>query len=259
MGTAARWLPVLLVISVIGWCYGVLHYDILHPMLVGTPPRLASLHVDREEALATSALFLTILALALCCLFLTISTDAGRVPAEWTVVYDAEGGDRMSRECERYEAMETKMDGTRRICRKSNPHVYKPDRAHFCRALGRCVLKMDHFCPWLNNCIGWRNQKYFLLLIGYMWTLTILTIRTMRPPFVEISHKVGGERSVDDFRLCFTFLCVCVLCCGLGSFCLFHGYLVLFNYTTIEFLEKRGCNPLPNHWNRYGAHLLLPI
>lgn len=25
---------------------------------------------------------------------------------------------------------------------------WKPDRAHHCRDAGRCILKMDHFCPW---------------------------------------------------------------------------------------------------------------
>ena len=25
---------------------------------------------------------------------------------------------------------------------------FKPDRAHHCREVGRCVRKMDHFCPW---------------------------------------------------------------------------------------------------------------
>jgi palmitoyltransferase len=25
---------------------------------------------------------------------------------------------------------------------------WKPDRTHHCRDIGRCVRKMDHFCPW---------------------------------------------------------------------------------------------------------------
>ena len=33
----------------------------------------------------------------------------------------------------------------------------------------------------------------------------------------------------------------------------FHAYLVCANYTTIEFLEKRGCSPPPDHVNRYDV------
>jgi palmitoyltransferase len=28
---------------------------------------------------------------------------------------------------------------------------FKTDRAHHCRELGRCVRKMDHFCPWYDT------------------------------------------------------------------------------------------------------------
>ena len=38
-------------------------------------------------------------------------------------------------------------DGRPRWC--STCLGYKPDRAHHCREVGRCVRKMDHFCPWL--------------------------------------------------------------------------------------------------------------
>ncbi len=50
-----------------------------------------------------------------------------------------------------------------RVCRKCN--VRKPDRAHHCSTCRRCILRMDHHCPWMNNCIGQFNQKQFLLFL----------------------------------------------------------------------------------------------
>lgn len=45
-----------------------------------------------------------------------------------------------------------------RRCRKCNDN-YKPSRAHHDSVTGRCVVKMDHFCPWVGNAVGIMNHK----------------------------------------------------------------------------------------------------
>ncbi|KAK8809705.1 hypothetical protein WA158_000648 [Blastocystis sp. Blastoise] len=58
----------------------------------------------------------------------------------------------------------------------------RPIRAYHCDLCGCCILKQDHHCYWVNNCIGARNQKYFLLfviyaIIGQLYSLIIGSIR----------------------------------------------------------------------------------
>jgi len=51
------------------------------------------------------------------------------------------------------------------VCKKCL--MPKPQRAHHCSVCDRCVLKMDHHCPWLNNCVGHANHKHFFLYMAF--------------------------------------------------------------------------------------------
>lgn len=42
--------------------------------------------------------------------------------------------------------------------------LWKPPRAHHCSFNQRCVLRMDHYCPFTGNCIGFRNHGHFILM-----------------------------------------------------------------------------------------------
>jgi len=66
----------------------------------------------------------------------------------------------------------------------------KPDRAHHCSVCRRCVCKMDHHCPWVNNCVGENNQKYFVLFTLYICLISCHAV------YMAIRHFVvcvGGR------------------------------------------------------------------
>ncbi|GAU95382.1 hypothetical protein RvY_07008-2 [Ramazzottius varieornatus] len=103
----------------------------------------------------------------------------------------------------------------------------KPERAHHCSICKRCVRKMDHHCPWVNNCVGENNQKYFVLFTLYIASLSLHAIILTIHQFVLCVDKEFAGCSAMNPPTSIILL----------IFLLFEG-LLFFLFTTIMFCTQ---------------------
>ena len=80
-------------------------------------------------------------------------------------------------------------DGRPRFC--STCLNFKPDRAHHCSEIDRCVRKMDHFCPWVGGIVSETSFKYFIQFCFYTALFCTHSLVFMAYFFAE-RHRQSG-------------------------------------------------------------------
>ncbi|CAH1100976.1 unnamed protein product [Psylliodes chrysocephalus] len=120
---------------------------------------------------------------------------------------------------------------------------YKAPRSHHCRKCGRCVLKMDHHCPWINNCVGWGNHAHFIFFLMFATLGCLQASIILGCSLYKSIHRVHyfykGE-AVINFGLYGMILCVLALgfavgvVIAVGMLLYFQLKAVIKNRTGIE-------------------------
>lgn len=145
-----------------------------------------------KSATTWSSVFYIVLGLSAWSYLQTVWTDPGTPRcSEWRDWSDA-------RKAAGESAPRTEKDDPDRRTWKAGQATWcaeccaeRPERAHHCNELGLCVLRMDHYCPWIGNCVGWRNHKFFILMNWWsFWACSVL-LATIDEP--------GALQALDSF------------------------------------------------------------
>ncbi|KAK7411018.1 hypothetical protein VNO78_02350 [Psophocarpus tetragonolobus] len=158
--------------------------------------------------------------------------------------------------------------------------LYRPPRCSHCSVCDNCVERFDHHCPWVGQCIGLRNYRFYYM---FVFSSALLCIYVHAFCWVYIK-KIMDSEEISIWKamiktpasialIIYSFISVWFV----GGLTVFHTYLISKNQSTYENFRYRYdrqvnpydkgvaanfgeifCSSIPPSKNKFRSKITIP-